>query len=247
MYKCAIWARKLSLDNRKDYMSNNKPKTSQKADSTKVSAMDVCQTPPHALEPLYPHLKRMGYKFVWESAVGPENLIGTTLYKNGYNNIGTDLMYGARYNREIYNLRQDGFDYDIEITNVPFTIKYEWLSWAFRDGKPFAFIVPYETTAAEKFKKLFKQYNNKPWRIEKLSPERRINYKMPNKGWISSAQMPTCWITWGLEVHQSKNIDEVLFEYDVPMRNVKYDSNNNPIESVVKTNGRSIKEKTRQT
>ena len=215
-------------------MAGNKPKTSQPVDTTKVSSMDVCQTPPHALEPLYEHLDRMGYRVVWESACGPEQILVTTLQDEGYHVVASDLLMGAEYNYFDYT----PLEYDIEITNMPFSIKYKWLAKAFERGKPFALLCPYETTAAADFKKLFKQYNGKPWNIEKLSPERRINYKMPNKGWDSSAQMPTCWLTWGLEVHQSRNIDEVLFEYDVPMRNVKYDADNKEIK-----NGRTRKGK----
>lgn len=195
--------------------------------------MDICQTPPHALEPLYPYLNKDW--IIWESACGPEELLAYALTDQGYEVIGTDLMYGPEYNRAIYTPTY----YDIEITNVPFSIKYKWLEWAFKAGKPFAFLVPYETTAAAAFHKLSVQYNGKPWKIEKLTPQRRINYKMPNKGWDSSAQMPTCWLTWGLEIHITKNIDEVLFEYNVPMRSVKYDENNQPIER--KKNAKSTK------
>ncbi len=214
-----------------------KPKINRAGDKAKVSQMDVCQTPPHALEPLYPYLKKDW--LIWESAVGPEKLIQQTLESKGFIVIGTDLMYGDRYNRFTYQ----PIHYDIEITNVPFSIKYDWLAQAFKDGKRFALLVPYETTAAKEFKLLHKQYNHKPWTIEKLSPERRINFKMPNLGWGvtvydevkgkfvkkgDSAQMPTCWLTWGLEIHRFR-IQDALLEYDVPMRSVKYDKDNNPI------------------
>lgn len=222
----------------------NKPKTNRAGDINKVSSMDICQTPPHALEPLYEHLDRMGYTVIWECMCGPERLIQKTLEQKGYTVYGTDLLYGAEYNFYTY---KPMFDYHINISNVAFSHKYRALEQVFENGKPFAWIVPYETTAAAEFKKLFKKYNGKPWRIEKLSPERRINFKMPNMGWGitvwdekkgkfvkkgESAQMPTCWLTWGLEIHTTKNIDEVLFEYDVPMRSVKYDENNNPIERI---------------
>lgn len=226
-------------------MANNKPKTSQKADTTKVSAMDVCQTPPHALEPLYEHLERNGYTNIWESAHGPEQILVHTLRARGYNVIATDLTDGEEYNRFTYNPPKN--EYHIEITNVPFSIKYEWLRRAFETKKPFAFLVPYETTFADKFQDLFKQYNAFPWLIEKLSPQRRINYKMPNKEWgdykfnpksgkleysKSSSQMPTCWITWGLDVYKVRS--DHLRTFYVPMRNVDYDDNN--VERI--TNGR---------
>jgi hypothetical protein len=202
-------------------MSNNKPKTSNKGDINKVSAMDVCQTPPHALEPLYPYLPKD--ITIWESACGPEEILANTLCSRGYTVHATDLMHGDIFNRFTY---KHGLTKWIEVTNMPFSIKYKWLEKSFSDGMPFALLAPYETTAAAAFKKLVEKYNGKPWHIEKLTPERRINYKMPNKGWDSSAQMPTCWITWGLNIHHTKNIDDTLFEYYVPMRNVRYGNDN---------------------
>lgn len=207
--------------------NSNKPKKNQKGDKAKVSNMDVCQTPPHALEPLMPYIPKEW--LVWESAVGPERMIETTLRLNGYGVIGTDLMYGDEYNYFTYSPT----DYDIEITNVPFSIKYDWLSTAFSRGKPFALLVPYETTASKKFQDLFKAYNGKPWLIEKLVPERRINFKMPFAGWGlrvfddvkgkfvkkgGSSQFSTMWLTWGLNISGKRN--DYVREFYVPMRKI---------------------------
>jgi hypothetical protein len=216
-------------------VGNNKPKTNRAGNTDKVSQMDVCQTPPHALEPLYPYLHKDWN--IWESAAGPEQLLVKALHSNGFTVIATDLLYSEEYNFFEYYPRE--LKWDIQITNVPFSIKYKWLERSFELGKRFALLVPYETTAAAEFKKLFKQYNNKPYRIEKLSPERRINFKMPNLGWGvtvydevkgkmvkkgDSAQMPTCWLTWGLDVYKTR--DDILYEFDIPMRLVRYNDNN---------------------
>lgn len=204
-------------------MRANKPKKNVKADTTRINSIDICQTPPHALEPLYPYLDIRWT--IWESACGPEQLIVNTLRNKGFIVDATDLSYGKEYNRFYYTPSY----YDIEITNPPYSIKYEWLEAAFQCGQRFALLVPYETTAAAKFWRLFKLYNGKPWQIEVLSPERRIVYKMPNKGWKSSPQMPTAWITWGLEIHHTKQAEDTLFTYVVPMRNVKYNDDNKEI------------------
>ncbi len=197
----------------------NKPKTSQVIDTTRVSMMDVCQTPPHAIEPLLPYITQG--TVIWESAAGPEQLLVKALADNRYDNvIATDLSYGEQYNYFTYEPDY----YDIQITNVPFTLKYKWIKLAFERAHPFAFIVPYETTFAKDFQKLFAQYNGNPWLIEVLSPERRINFKTPYKGWDSSAQMPTCWLTWGLDVSAKRN--DYLRTFYVPMRNVRYNDDN---------------------
>lgn len=204
-------------------MRANKPKKNVKADVTKVNSVDICQTPPHALEPLYPYVKKDWH--IWESACGPEKILVNTLRDKGYSVWATDLLYGQEYNF----FSTGPIKYDIQITNPPYSVKYEWIEHSFALGKRFALLVPYETHASARFQKLFAKYNGKPWQIEILAPERRIVYKMPYKGWDSSPQMPTCWITWGLEIHVTKNVDDVLFTHYVPMRNVKYTEDNKEI------------------
>lgn len=215
---------------------SNKPKTNNPGDITKVSQMDVCQTPPYALEPLYPYLPID--VTIWESASGPEEILVNTLANKGYTVHATDLMHGEIFNRFTY---KHGLTKWIEVTNMPFSIKYEWLTQAFSDGMPFALLAPYETTFAKEFQILALKYHWSPWPIEILSPERRINFKMPNMGWGitvwdevkhkmvkkgDSAQMPTAWITWGLEVYKQRETS--FYTYHVPMKTMKYNDDNTP-------------------
>ena len=220
-------------------MAANKPKKAREINTEKVSGYDVCQTPPHALEPLLPYLKK--HWWIWESAAGPfdEMILATTLRSKGFSVTATDLQYSPTFNYFTY---EPDFIYDIEITNMPFSLKYEWLARAFERKHRFALLAPYETTFAGKWQTLFKKYNGNPWFIEILSPERRIAFKMPDMGWgkmvwdekkqkdvwrDSSAQMPTCWITWGLEVGETqRSYSDFLRTYYVPMRNVKYNDDN---------------------
>jgi len=205
----------------------SKPKQSNPGDINKVSQMDICQTPPHAIEPLLKYIPNDWV--IWESACGPDQLLVTAFNSHGYTVIASDLLHGTEFNRFTYKPR--GLNYDIEITNMPFSIKYKWLKQSFEDGKPFALLAPYETTFAKEFQLLFRQYNGSPHVIEILSPERRINFKMPNKGWgvngNSSAQFPTVWITQGLNVHKKVDMDNILFTYYVSMRSVKYNNETN--------------------
>lgn len=188
----------------------------------KPGPQDVMQTPPHALEPLYPYLNKNW--FVWESAAGPERLLANELRKQGYSVHDTDLLDGDYFNYFTY----EPLMWNVQVTNCPFSIKYDWFARAFELRKPFAILAPYETTFAKNWQKLFEKYNGNPWKVEVLSPERRIDYKTPYKGWDSSAQMPTAWITWGLNVHRTRS--DFLRTYYVPMRSVKYDENNELID-----------------
>lgn len=225
----------------------NKPKQSRPVDTHKVSQMDICQTPPHALEPLLPLLEHKALYnknlLIWESAEGPERLLSNALRKHGFDVHGTDLLTGTNFFE--YNPHDEiGYEgeYIVQVTNPPFSSKYKWIERSFELGFPFALIVPYETTFAAEFRQLFTAFNNAPWPIEVLSPERRINFKMPIMGWgikvwdeiknrmVSkgeSAQMPTVWLIWGLNA--VNYYTDPLHTYYVPMRNVKYNEDNTEI------------------
>jgi hypothetical protein len=196
----------------------------------KPGDQDVMLTPPHALEPIFPLLP--SGCIIWESATGSERILEKALISKGFKVKGTDIIFGRDY------FKTDGIQYDVELSNPPFSLKYEWLNKAFSRGKPFAFIVPYETTFAKDFRVLFEKYNMNPFEIIKLTPERRINFKTPQFGWGkwvfdsdkktftekgNSAQMPTCWLTWGLD---ASIYQQPLKSFYVPMRSAKYNDQN---------------------
>lgn len=196
---------------------SNKPKKAREINTKKVSGFDVCQSPPHSIEPLLPLLDKKWV--IWESAAGPEQILARTFADLDYDVIATDLLYGEEYNYFAYTPGH----YDIEITNIPFSLKYLWIQKAVERNKPFAFLVPFETGAAGIFQDIAAQYDTV---FQILAPERRINYKMPGKGWNGTAQMPTCWLTWQLHVDSLYRRNMYLEVFKVPMRNVKYNDDN---------------------
>ncbi len=209
----------------------NKPKNNYKP-----GGQDVMQTPPHALEPLIPLLA--GDWIIWESAAGPERLIARTLALQGFTVVATDILYHARF--DYFNYQPVAWT--VQITNPPYNARdrYAWIKRAFELNRPWALLMPYETSFAARFRALAAIYHNNPWKIQILVPERRISYKTPNYGWGTlvydenkdqmvmkgdSAQFPSAWFTWGLNaetVHPYSNLEM----FDVPMRSVKYDSEN---------------------
>jgi len=212
-----------------------KPKTNRIGDTKKVSGYDVCQTPPHALEPLLPLIPKDW--LIWESAHGPEFLLADALISNGYNVTMSDLADGEHYNFFTFQPNH----WTMQVTNPPWSIKYEWIEHSFELDRPFALLVPYETTFAAKFRNIATRYHNRPWSVDVLIPERRINFKMPNTGWGivewseekqayvkrgESAQMPVAWVTWGLNAYTV--YPSYMDMYAVPMRSVRYDVDNKP-------------------
>jgi hypothetical protein len=164
-----------------------KPKLNRAGDTSQAGAAgyDCCQTPPYALEPLLPYLQRD--QVVWEPAAG-EGLLATSLDLAGYRTVRSDIQTG-----------QDFFSYspsepwDVLITNPPYSMKYRWIARCYELGKPWALLVPLETLGAGRdAQPYFKKYG-----VEVMLLSRRVNFKMPAKGWDgSSAQFPVIWLSW---------------------------------------------------
>lgn len=165
-----------------------KPKQNHAADPQASQTIDRCQTPGYALDPLLPYLR--GHEIIWEPAAGEGN-IARTLRAGGWHVATSDILAGQEQNFFTYTPRR----WDVQVTNPPYSCKYDWLERSYALGKPFALLVPVETIAAGRAVRLFQRYG-----VEILMPDRRVNFKMPNAGWGGTAQFPTCWITWGLGI-----------------------------------------------
>jgi len=204
-----------------------KPKTNQLSDETKSLTYDRCQTPAYALTPLLRHIPTELQ--VWEPASGEGNIVKTLEYFN-YTVTPTDLLTGQNFFH--YSLASDALD--CQITNPPFSIKYEWLAQSYELGLPFALLMPVETIGAARAQRLFDNYG-----IEIIYMDKRINFKMPShKTWeetlkptivlddsgepvyiidkktgelkqklTSGAQFPTAWFTHGFNFGK-----EMIFE-----------------------------------
>jgi len=150
--------------------------------------MDRCQTPWYALDPLLEYVPNNW--IIWEPAAG-ENHIVNKLRLEKYQIIGTDLLTG-----ENFFDWTPSFTWSCQVTNPPYSVKFDWLKRSYELGKPFALLLPVETVGAAKAQRLFNQYG-----IEVVLLDKRVNFKMPNKGYDSGgAQFPTAWFTWGLRI-----------------------------------------------
>ncbi len=160
-----------------------KPKTNRAGDAYVPQRFDSCQTPPHALEPLLPYIDKRWT--VWEPAAG-EGLLADTLLMNArVKVVESDILTGQNF------FEYEPEQWDCIITNPPYSIKYLWIERCYKLGKPFALLMPVETLGAKAAQKWFSVG------VEVIFFERRINFKMPNKGWNgSAAQFPVAWFTW---------------------------------------------------
>lgn len=148
---------------------------------------DDFQTPPEALAPLYPFLKKDWT--IWECAAGKGNLV-KTLAGGGYKVVGSDLLTGHDF------LLDDPVpEYDCILTNPPFKYKQQFLEQCYRLGKPFALLLPLTTFETKKRQDLFKKYG-----LEVILFDKRINFETPEGVGSTGSWFATAWFTNGLNI-----------------------------------------------
>jgi hypothetical protein len=173
-----------------------------------IPARDQAQTPPYAILPLLPYLPKDW--IVWESAASKWGFLAEAIR----------ALHG-NYVMES-GLELDGTNYltasprgDVEVTNPPYSIKYEWIERAYDNRKPFALLMPFDTWAAAKAQAQFQRFG-----MSVILLNRRVHFHMPNLGWgefdengdpiryqdakgnwktrESRSDYGVAWFTWGL-------------------------------------------------
>lgn len=177
-----------------NYKRDNK--ANREGDIYTPKGYDLCQTPAYALDPLLPYLTE--FTTIWEPARG-EGYLEAALYDAGFDVIPTDIQTGQNYFEF-----EPGRSWDCSVTNPPYSIKYKWIERCYELGKPFALLMPVETLGAKSAQRFFKEYG-----LEIIFLDRRVNFKMPNKGWDSSAQFPVAWFTWGLNIGEQMTFAKI--------------------------------------
>lgn len=132
---------------------------------------DEAQTPPYALIPLLPYLPKQWV--VWESAASSYGFLGeairvlngNTVIESGMELDGTDFLKETPHG-------------DIQITNPPYSIKYEWIARSYDNSQPFALLMPFDTWAAATAQKLFDREG-----VNVILFNRRVHFHMPKLGW----------------------------------------------------------------
>lgn len=145
------------------------------------------QTPPEALIPLLPHLKKNW--IIWECAAGKGNLV-KVLRKEGFKVISSDILTGKDF------LNWEPRKYDCIITNPPYSLKQEFLERAYLLGKPFAFLLPLTSFETGKRQTFFRCCG-----LEAIFFDKRINFQTPN-GKGDGSWFATAWFTNWLSIGQ---------------------------------------------
>lgn len=173
-----------------------KPKTNK---GSNVGKYDNCQTPPYALEPLFPFLKNRNWN-IWDCCSGKGTIV-KALKKEGLVSFGTDISNGKIYDFFFPGVRMLIPDWHCIITNPPYSIKYNWIEQCYKLKNPFALLMPVETLGAKKAQVLFEYYG-----IQIIFLRPRVDFYMPDKGYSGGgAQFPTAWFTWKLNLPKEMN------------------------------------------
>ena len=143
------------------------------------------QTPPEALIPLIPFLKKEWT--IWECAEGKGNLT-KALADYGFKVYGTDILTGTDF------LTSENVIADCIITNPPFSEKQKFLQKCYELRKPFALLLPLTTFETRKRQDLFKKYG-----LEVIFFDKRINFETPS-GTGSGSWFASAWFTNGLNI-----------------------------------------------
>lgn len=153
-----------------------------------ASGRDDYQTPPYAVAPLLPYLRRDWR--IWEPAQGKGYMVNA-LRSHGLRVVGSDVKTGV----DFLGRRLERFD--AVVTNPPYSLKTEFVIRCYELRKPWALLLPLYAFDVKACRSLFRSQG-----VSVLIPDRRVNYETPH-GRGSSADFLSCWFTWGLSLPSS--------------------------------------------
>lgn len=144
-------------------------------DYTTNEKFDNLYTPSYAVEPL---LKYVPKNFVvWECTDSGNSNITKALKENGNIVISSDIATGFDFLNE-----KPTFDFDIIITNPPYTQKNEFLKRCYEYNKPFALLLPITALEGVERNKMFNEYG-----IELMVLDKRIDFTGKKSCWFNTS------------------------------------------------------------
>lgn len=149
---------------------------------------DELYTPTYAIEPLIKYIVDLENRLqrniiIWECTDYGESNITSILEYYDFKVIST--------HKNNFDFLKDKptFDFDVIVTNPPYSLKDEFLKKCYDYKKPFALLLPITTLEGVTRNKMFKNYG-----IELMVFDKRINF-MSNK---KSCWFNTSWFCWQL-------------------------------------------------
>jgi hypothetical protein len=159
----------------------------------KSVSSDIFKTPAYAVRMLYPYIRKE-WK-IWECADDNNGRIVQTLRGDGYDVVGTDILSGFDFLSPL----MPSPDFDMILTNPPYSIKDEWIARCYELGKPWALLLPIAALGEQDRVRMYKENG-----IQLLLPPGRINFETPS-GEGSGAWQYHAWFCHGLDFPQQIN------------------------------------------
>lgn len=156
---------------------------------SKKGPNDEYYTPEIAVEMILPFIPKHITR-IWECTAIKESKIVKILREDGFTVIATHIDEGYDF------LGFEPSDYDIIITNPPYSLKDKFLKRAFELKKPFMFLLPTTTLEGLKRGGMFRE--NK---IQLIIPDSRFSFTEKKHG----AWFHTSWFTCGLDLPNDLN------------------------------------------
>ena len=151
-------------------------------------------------EIIYPILNFIGKdKIIWECTSVKDGNIAKILKSNGFKVIETHIDEGFNFLTD-----KPDFDFDIIITNPPFSLKTEFIAKCYEIRKPFMLLLPVTAIEGTARQKLYAKYG-----INLLLFNRRVNYirkEAKTGSWFGSA-----WFCWNIDsIKQQLNFIDII-------------------------------------
>lgn len=143
-------------------------------DYIKRGVYDELYTPEYAIKPLLKFLPK-NIK-IWECTDYGSSNITKILKKNGYGVIKTH-----KNNFDFINDIPD-FDFDMIITNPPYSLKDEFIKKCYEYKKPFALLLPITSLEGIERGKMFRNKG-----VEVLVLDKRIDFNGKGKNWYNTS------------------------------------------------------------
>lgn len=155
---------------------------------------DELYTPSYAIKPLLKYIPR--HIKIWECTDYGSSNITKVLRENGWEVVST--------HKDTFDFLTDtpDFDYDMIITNPPYSLKDEFIERCYSYGKPFALLLPITSLEGIKRGKMYRQNG-----IELVVFDKRINFDNSSKSnWFN-----TSWFCWKV-LNKELNFEELIIK-----------------------------------
>lgn len=158
---------------------------------------DEYYTPDWCMDYILPFLKKLKGKkedfTIWEPACGKKQMIVKYLTRHGIKAVGTCITKGQKFN---FLTHKPTFQFDMILTNPPFTLKKEFIDKCLEYKKPFIVLVPVRILDNTSWYPIYLKNN-----FSFLIPRKRIDYIKQN-GDKSKSAFQSMFLCYGLKLNQ---------------------------------------------